>query len=622
MTSATTQSPTRLSNLQRLETAPLLGLGLLFFFALGVRVFYLYEIHDSILFETLVGDGRSFDAWAQRLVAGERETQGFYQAPFYPYFLASIYQLYGAHDTLIVRVVQVVFGAFSCVLIAGATASLFSKRAGAIAGFMLAIYPLSFYFDGLIQKTSMAQFFGALLLYLLVRSATTVRVDLLRALAIGLTLGALSLLRENSLALAPICLAWLWLQGATPERTKRCLLMMLGLALAISPAAWRNYESNGVALPTSYNFGTNLYIGNHKGAPGYYTPLKLGRGDAAFERHDAHQVAERESGRALTPAEVSRFFTAAAVADIKEDFSGWLRLLAYKWALVFNAEEISDTDTWRAYADTSIALAVGGAVFHFGVLCPLAAFGLIATWKDRRQLWVLYLMLLAMAASVSLFFVFGRYRLPLVLILVPFAAAGAASLQGWKRWPRSRLIAGVAAAAATALVVNWPINPIDTDPRAVTYNSIGLIERGEGRVDRSVALFNRALEIEPDLWWARVNLANTLRGQGKFKQSLPHYKRALAARQDPNVGGEFALALVGLDQVDRALPVLEQAARVSPDNVAFLMGLGIAHTRRGELEIAEAQFRRVLTLDPQNEEARKNLRRLLVRMGRAPAKQE
>ena len=177
---------------------------------------------------------------------------------------------------------------------------------------------------------------------------------------------------------------------------------------------------------------------------------------------------------------------------------------------------------------------------------------------------------------------------------------------------------GVVAAIVTALLVNWPINPIDTDPRAVTYNSIGLIERGEGRIESSVALFTRALEIDPSLWWARVNLANTLRGQGNLKQSLPHFKLALAARPDPNVGGEFALALVGLNQIERALPALEQAAQASPDNVAFQNGLGVANARRGNFAIAEARFRRALELEPQNVEARQNLRRLLVRRD-APA---
>ena len=46
----------------------------------------------------------------------------------------------------------------------------------------------------------------------------------------------------------------------------------------------------------------------------------------------------------------------------------------------------------------------------------------------RSQLWILYAMLVAYAASVALFYVFARYRYPLVPLLVLFAAAGIVEL--------------------------------------------------------------------------------------------------------------------------------------------------------------------------------------------------
>lgn len=137
-----------------------------FILALSVRLLYLHQIGDSILFETLVGDGRGFDDWAQRILSADQREGTFYQPPLYPYFLAAIYRFFG-HDTHAVRVVQFVLGSASCVLLAGAVRAFFSQRAGLIAGVLLAIYPLSIYFDGIIQKTSLAQFFGALLLLLL-----------------------------------------------------------------------------------------------------------------------------------------------------------------------------------------------------------------------------------------------------------------------------------------------------------------------------------------------------------------------------------------------------------------------------------------------------------------------
>jgi tetratricopeptide (TPR) repeat protein len=615
MTKADSESPTRrVDEADRLrehfslqKAWPYLGL---FALALSLRLIYLHQISDSILFETLVGDGRSFDAWAQRLLSAGDSPETFYQAPLYPYFLAGIYRIFG-HDTYAVRVVQVVLGSGACVLLAGVVQGFFSsRRAGLIAGVLLAIYPLSIYFDGIVQKTSMAQFFGALLLFLLAQSTGSRARGIFQTLALGLVLGGLSLLRENALALAPFCLLWIAQQAPRGQRVIRAVLFTLGLCLALSPVAWRNYQSNGVALPTTYNFGINLFIGNHKGAPGYYVPLRAGRGDAIFERDDARQMAEQLTGRKLSPAEISSFFAARAISGIREDFPGWLGLLAWKWALVWNFEELSDTDTWRAYADYSPLLMALGVVFHFGVLCPIAAFGVVATWSGRRRLWILYALSLTVALSVTLFFVFGRYRIPLALVLAAFAAAGLTSLREVKNWPRSRLATAFGCVIATAIFVNWPLEATATDPRAVTYNSIGLIERDKGRIDSAIALFTRSIEIAPELWWARGNLANTLRGQGKLEQSLPHYQTALLGTPDPALGGEFGLALLELGRVEQAFPLLQQATQFVPQNPWFQNGLALAHIQRGELDQAEGRLRLAIQLDPGNADARRNLETL------------
>src|SRR5439155_267864 len=70
----------------------------------------------------------------------------------------------------------------------------------------------------------------------------------------------------------------------------------------------------------------------------------------------------------------------------------------------------------------------GAVIGHFGVLVPLGLFGVIVTWTVRPRPWILYAMMLAYAASVVLFYVFARYRYPLVPFLILFAAAGMAAL--------------------------------------------------------------------------------------------------------------------------------------------------------------------------------------------------
>src|SRR5262245_39963008 len=88
--------------------------------ALVIRSLYFYQLYDTLPFSTLILDGRLFDAWAQRIAAGDWVgTEVFYQAPLYPYFLATIYALAG-HHVILVRVIQAALSVGSCVLLAWA----------------------------------------------------------------------------------------------------------------------------------------------------------------------------------------------------------------------------------------------------------------------------------------------------------------------------------------------------------------------------------------------------------------------------------------------------------------------------------------------------------------------
>src|SRR5205085_3771576 len=126
----------------------------------------------------------------------------------------------------------------------------------------------------------------------------------------------------------------------------------------------------------------------------------------------------------LTPAEVSSYWTNEALAFIRSHPGAWLKLMARKVLLLWNTAEAFDTESQETYAERSPLLGIGSAVGNFGVLVPLAAFGIWVTWPDRRRLRILHALAIAYAASVVIFFIYARYRFPLVPFLILFAAAG------------------------------------------------------------------------------------------------------------------------------------------------------------------------------------------------------
>src|SRR5256712_12970706 len=90
----------------------------------------------------------------------------------------------------------------------------------------------------------------------------------------------------------------------------------LGAAILMLPVAARNSMVGGGFYVTTSQFGTNFFIGNHRGADGTYQSLRYGRGAPEYERQDAAELAESELHRKLTPREVSRFWTARDPAFI------------------------------------------------------------------------------------------------------------------------------------------------------------------------------------------------------------------------------------------------------------------------------------------------------------------
>ena len=123
----------------------------MFAIALVVRLVYLYQLRGTVLFSVLIGDGRVYDEWAQRIASGQGfGSDVFYQTPLYPSVLALIYRVAG-HDVFAVRIVQAVWGAMSCALLALAAGCLFDRRVGVVAGFLLALYGPAVFFDGLIR---------------------------------------------------------------------------------------------------------------------------------------------------------------------------------------------------------------------------------------------------------------------------------------------------------------------------------------------------------------------------------------------------------------------------------------------------------------------------------------
>ena len=508
----------------------------IFLFALLLRSLYLLEIKDVGVFSLLLGDAKSYATWAQEISAGHwLGNKVFYQAPLYPYFLAVYYYVFG-QNPFVIRLIQILFGASACLLIARAGRHFFSNQVGLLAGLLLALYPTAIFFDGLIQKAVLNLFFMTLLLFLLGKNHKQPSGKLW--FACGLVLACLGLTRENALILVIPITLWLLYHFRGEDRKRWVVwscLFFLGLSIVLFPVALRNKTVGGDFALTTAQFGPNFYMGNRHNASGMYEPLRGGRGSWKYEQQDAVALAEKAVGRKLSPNEVSRYWTRKTLDEILSNPADWLYLMAKKWLLFWNFIENSDTESQYAYEIWSAILTVLGNFFHFGVIASLAIFGICITAKDYRQLWLLYLFVVFYSISVALFFIFARYRLPLVPLLVMFAAAG--MVQGFRFLRKKRIKALVFSATFAfigAMVINWKMIPQDQEHfRALSLGNMCTESLVVGKTQQAVEYCLQSLKYDSRKVKILNNLGAALIEQRRFEEALPVLQRAIQI--NPNI---------------------------------------------------------------------------------------
>ena len=618
--------------------------------ALVLRLIYLAELLRAPVFTVVIGDAQQYDAWAQQIASGQwMGSEVFYQTPLYPYLMAVIFKLAG-HYLLGVRLVQVMLGALSCVLLGVAGRRFFNQRVGLIAAFLLALYPPAIFFDGLIQKSSLDLFFITLLLAVLAEFHHRPHWKWL--LAAGVVIGAFALNRENARVLYPIVMAWLifyFRDARLKNRMAWAAILTAAIAAALLPVGLRNYHVGGEFLISTSQLGPNFYIGNHAGAQGEYEPLVPGHSNASFERSDATRLAEEASGRKLSPAEVSDFWLSRALDYMRSQPWDWLRLMSRKLLLTFSAREAVDTESIEVYAEYSRLLRVL-FWFHFGVILPLGIFGVWQTRADWRRLAILYAMLLGLAFSVVLFYVLARYRYPMVPIVLLFAAATIAALptirrDQWRQW-----LPGVVLALAVVIPSNFllrtsndetwvnvgaelirmrrPAEAIPLLQKAVAISpaeapphyNLGLAFSQTGEKELAIEQFEATLQLQPEYFDAHVALAMILEEKGLTTTALKHFREAV--RLNPNsaeVHRNLGSALQVEGQREEAIAQYKEALQLEPNDATTHNGLAVALQQDGKVAEAISHYEAALKLRPHDAGTHSNLALALNAMGNQSA---
>jgi tetratricopeptide (TPR) repeat protein len=605
--------------------------------AFAVRALYLRDFWQGSPFARVsVSDARVFDGWALRVANGDwlGGAEVFALPPLYPYLLGLFYFLFG-HAPGGAQALQALIGCGSALLAYRLGRRHFGAGAGLAGGLLFACYGPEVFEEGVLLGTSWAVFFclaGLALLDLTLpqpRGKALVTPSLsvygegggrgwVRFALAGLAFGLAALLRPNALSAAPLLFVWVWWEGRRRSVSDRAALRAAGLALAglLVPLALcmlRNGWAAGEWTTVTAHGGINFYMGNHPGAPGWFSSPPGVEAHITPEGPQGNlegprRAAEAALGRALTASEVSGYWFRKGLAFMADHPGEALGVTLRKARLFFSGYEVPLNTNFYYQRRYSPLLRL-----PWGDLWALFPLALVGMWLAARQAGrhaLLYLFLAGYAAGVVLFHVSSRYRMPAVPVLALFAGYAVSALVTWGRGRDfRRLAAGLAALALLTGAYRLDLahwmrqNDLSLDPFNLGTSYLYLGENGAaaarleearglggdhpslhyhlglaygrlGRSEEAMDAYRRAISQNPEMAAPYTNLGNISFRQGRYREAAEAYRDALA--RDPtrvNAWANLGWACLSLGDPEGARRAWEEALRRDPAHPSAQEGM-------------------------------------------------
>jgi len=516
--------------------APLARAAVVSLFALLFRVAFVLDFSSQPLFDANLAQGTDMQVligWARRIADGDLLGRGngpFWWAPLFPYTLGGVFALLGSGNLRAAALAQAALGALTCGLLYLLGRRCLDETTALIGGLLAAAYGTAVFYTGIFLSTTLEVFLAVAIL--LGITAARARPTVPRWLAAGIVTGLGCLARPNFLLPALLLGALLPLlirrPGGGPNWAtigRAGAAFACGVILAIAPVTVRNWTVGGQLVLVSAAGPETFRIANSYDS----TPLNF--------------VYPRQPVMPITAGAFWRH-------QIRKAVLFWWGFEAPQNVNIYLARTLSPT------------LRLAWVPFWLAV--PLAVVGLWATRSQANALAHVYIFLGGYYLAVVPFFVIARWRLPLIVPLLLFSAAGLLALCRWiaaKQWRAAAL--GVAVSAALALLI-----------RPVSGPFIFAADHGQ--------------------------LGYLLANRGDFAEAASHLARAVADQpQNAVLQRDLGLFLYRLGRGGEARTHLETAVALAPTDPLCHLYLGrLILASGGDPAQASAHLRRVLTLDP------------------------
>jgi 4-amino-4-deoxy-L-arabinose transferase-like glycosyltransferase len=485
------------------------------FAALLIRVGVLADLRRTVYFDGLMPDEDTYHRWAERLASGT-DVAGF--APDFPRLPAivfgAVYSLLGTNP-LYIRVLNVLLGVAICAVVYWVGRMLYGRSAGLLAAALCAFSESLAFYSATLMNTCL----GLLLFGLVIALGAWCLQEprrhlLLKCVAAGAAAGLLANVRANAAIVAMLAIpAALAVARRMPAR-KPWLAAQL-VALFIAAYAVSASASGELAGP---RFGFNLYMGNNPdNATPYYRPVRFTSSAPEHQSVGFVVEASRRADRTLSIDEAERFWTGVVLERAVEEPPAFLQHLLWKLLAIVHSSPSDNNHDLRIV----------------GAFLPRLGFAWLSTWlllalglacmailpRDGRlaagaAIFALY------SATLAAFFAGERLRVPLLIVIAPYAGAGLLEiLRALAARQRALLLR-----AGTAFVAAWALSRIPVpgaDDLSGPTNMHALILLDQGDLDGAERWYRRSLALDGrDSEGARIGLAAILQKRGNLADAV------------------------------------------------------------------------------------------------------
>ncbi len=493
-------------------------LSAILFLALILRIAALMNLKESIYFDFLLWDERVYHIWATKIANGTYQSSSVYEmAPLPAYLMALIYKLFSP-DVIYIRIANIIFGVFTCYLVYLIGKEMANRKIGLIACLVAALYKPFIFYSIVPLKTSLSVFLFASTVYFFV--AILNKNSLVKVILLGIAIGLANNVRPNCtvlIPLIPLFIIWSISKGRSSLKilTTTIILYGVGLSIAMSPFMIRNYLVAGESAPTPSQSGFNLYMCNNLK---YSYPLPFAS-TSPFEQGIHFTIeASRREGKKLSPGEASSYWTNEVFKTVLEQPTA-IALKKIKATLGFF--------NWFEKGDHYHIGFVSNFIKFFKIpfislwlILPFGMAGMAVNIFRSRKLFALSAIFFIYASTLILFFTNVRVRLPLLVILIPFAVIGVNNLISYIRGKQSKKLGIFAAITIAFLVIEFlPVR--DTKDLTAYYNTHAIILNSKGFEDQAIQYWENSSRMNKHYSpFANLSLAGEYYRRGNIQKAL------------------------------------------------------------------------------------------------------